>query len=197
MPKSDILSRVFERIEKFMYHGTHTGNYNSLYNGINVKQSKRKLDFGTGFYLTSDFTQASKHAVKKAAPVNQEAIVFIYEVDTVRLRKEYNSYILQRMDLVWAEFIYDNRSPQFSKPHTYDYVYGGVADGQNLYDLLAQMDDDKMNTGEIDVEFFLESIAKYLYDQLSIHNQDIVNQGIIKLLRVVKAHDKRTEYIPA
>lgn len=197
MPSPAILSRVFDRISSTMYHGTHSGNYNSLFSGIRVDSARTKLDFGRGFYLTSDFRQASEHAKNKAQSFGKEPIVFIYEIDLPRLRREFTSNIFVKMDAVWAQFIYDNRSPRYSVPHKYDYVYGGVADGQNLFDLLEEMDNDKLNTGKINVEYFLESIARFLYDQLSIHNQEIVNQQIIKLVKVVKAYDKRTEYVPA
>lgn len=45
----------------------------TLYHGSNIEikvpkiiQSKRLLDFGTGFYLTSDYEQAAKWAVRTA-----------------------------------------------------------------------------------------------------------------------------------
>lgn len=147
--------------------------------------------------MTSDFEQASKHAIKKASVYGDEPVVFIYSIDREKLRQKFISKIFLRMDEVWAQFIYENRSPNYSKLHPYDYVYGGVADGQNLFDLLAEMDNDKLTTGEIDYKYFLEAIANFIYDQLSIHNQDIISQQIVKLERVVKANDKKSEYVPA
>jgi hypothetical protein len=197
MPSKTILSRVFDRMSRTMYHGTHAGNYSSLFSGIKVSKSRSKLDFGKGFYLTSDFQQASKHATKKAANFGTAPVVFVYNIDLARLRAGFKGYILRKMDTVWAQFIYDNRSSKFSIQHSYDYVYGGVADGQNLFDLLDEMDNAKIRVGEIEADYFLDSIAKFLYDQLSIHNQNIVDEKIIELVKVVKAYEQRTEYLPA
>lgn len=144
MRTQSVFSREFRTISSTMYHGTHSGNYDPLLSGIKVNTSNRRLDFGQGFYLTSDFKQASEHARKKSKTTTHEPIVFIYSINRAALRDLYIGEIFNMMNTAWAEFIYDNRSPNFQKIHTYDYVYGGVADGQNLFDLLDKMDNDKI-----------------------------------------------------
>lgn len=94
------------------------------------------------------------------------------------------------MDKDWAEFIYYNRSTKRWKPHNYDYVIGGVADGQ-LEDLIELMDN-----GNITLDVFYENIAKYAtYDQLSVHNQTIFDHNILTMKRVVIAYEKGKEFV--
>jgi hypothetical protein len=154
-----VLSRRFERISKTLYHGTGSRQYSSLLQGVNISRCNPCTDFGQGFYLTSDFHQASKHAEKRCFK-NAHPIVFEYEVNLSELRK-YDSKTWVVMDKNWARFIYQNRSTLNHIMHSYDYVIGGVADGQ-LEDLIELMDN-----GNISIEIFYENIAKYgTYDQI-------------------------------
>lgn len=187
MVTAAVLSRRFERIHKTLYHGTSSKQYHSLMNGVNISKSSAYTDFGQGFYLTSDFHQASKHAEKRS--FKSSPVVFVFDVNMEEL-KQFNSKIWLTMDREWAGFIYQNRSPKIKVTHHYDYVFGGVADGQ-LDDLIALMDDDI-----IGVDAFYENIAKYAtYDQLSVHNQMIFDYNIIKLVKVVNAYEKGNEFV--
>lgn len=66
-----------------------------LFHGSNVEvkvpqiiKSKRLLDFGTGFYLTSDFEQAKKWAVRTTN--RREAgvpIISVFEIDDSQLER--------------------------------------------------------------------------------------------------------------
>ncbi len=59
-----------------------------LYHGSNVKvkslqllKNRRELDFGNGFYTTSDFDQASRWAKRTAQRLKQKtAYVSVYEI---------------------------------------------------------------------------------------------------------------------
>lgn len=156
--------------------------------GVNIGKCKPFTDFGQGFYLTSDFHQASIHAEKRSFK-DQIPIVFVYEVNLVELKK-CNGQTWVIMDKQWADFIYRNRSTKNHMLHSYDYVTGGVADGQ-LEDLIELMDD-----GIIDIDIFYENIAKYAtYDQLSVHNQLIFDHNIIVLEKVVNAYEKGKEFV--
>lgn len=60
-----------------------------LYHGSNVEvrepkllKNQRELDFGKGFYTTSDYEQASRWAKRTAARLKQDSgIVTVYKVD--------------------------------------------------------------------------------------------------------------------
>lgn len=189
MVSSAVLSKNFNQFSKILYHGTTSKHFDSLQEGVNIDLCQEYTDFGKGFYLTSNFIQASKHAEKRAKLEGEEPIVFIYVLDISRLKKEYNGYILHKMDLEWAKFIYNNRSKKQCFTHRYDYVFGGVADGK-IFDLVNLVD-----SGELDIELFYEEIAQYAtYDQLSIHNQNIFTYNVITLQKVVKAYDQQQTY---
>jgi hypothetical protein len=181
-----ILSRTFQSIPKIMYHGTSSENYYSLVEGIDISNSRKSLDFGRGFYLTSNFEQASRHAEKRSK--NTKPIVFVYKVNLQLLKQSYGK-VFYKMDLEWAEFIYKNRSLTKGFVHSFDHVYGGVADGF-LDDLI-----DDLDSGVIDINLFYHEIAKYsTYDQLSINNQQLISYGIMELIKVVNAYAKASEY---
>lgn len=57
----------------------------------------------------------------------------------------------------WAEFVYRNRSFQNFSTHTYDFVFGGVADGQ-IEDLIDQIDALPLSGAIID--YFYEKNCK-------------------------------------
>lgn len=190
-----ILSRTFDRIKPVMYHGTNSSNFDSLIKGIITKKSNRRTDFGSGFYLTSDFDQASEQANNKSVDEGDSPIVFVYRLNMQNVREKFKHKMFVKMNEEWAEFIHDNRSRLFQKFHNYDYVFGGVADGKLLFDLLDELDNVKMNHEEINFTLFLESIAKYSYDQLSLHNQEIISEEFIQLIEVVYAYDARTQYV--
>jgi len=172
MVASAVLSRRFDRLFSQYYHGTTARQYASLKAGVDVNRCKPHTDFGQGFYLTSNFTQASKHAERRCFK-DQTPIVFIYDIHLTALKK-FNGQVWFTMNKPWADFIYRNRSMRNHLPHKYDYVLGGVADGQ-LDDLI-----DMMDSGSMSIDVFYESIAKYAaYDQLSVHNQMIFDHHII------------------
>lgn len=189
MVSAAIRSRRYDRFKTEWYHGTNSRHYLDLRRGVDLNKCKIYTDFGRGFYLTSDFRQASKHATNRCFRENDQPIVFVYKVNISELRS-YNGKVWITMDEAWAQFIYQNRSATTTFNHSFDFVYGGVADGQ-LDDLIEWMDD-----GIIDLSLFYEKIAKYsTYDQLSLHNQNIFGQNILTLDKVVVAYAKGEEYI--
>ncbi|MFS0615170.1 DUF3990 domain-containing protein [Lederbergia ruris] len=182
-----VLSKNFSQFSKVLYHGTTSSKYESLRAGVNISFCEEFTDFGKGFYLTSNFLQASRHADKRSGN-KEESIVFVYDLDIQGLKQLYQGYILNKMDVEWAKFIYNNRSRKTNFTHNFDYVLGGVADGA-IFDLVKAVD-----LG-LDIKDFYEEIAKYgTYDQLSIHNQDIFKYNVIKYSKVVKAYARNESY---
>jgi len=188
MVSSDVLSINFNQFSKEYYHGTTSSNYASLMSGVSISKCAEFTDFGKGFYLTSNFRQASKHAEKRSSD-KDDPIVFVYTLNISVLKEEYQGNILNRMNLEWAEFIYNNRTMMKKFIHSYDYVQGGVADGA-IFDLVQAVDQG------LDIQHFYEQIAKYsTYNQLSIHNQDIFTYNVLKLSEVVNAFGKNEKYV--
>lgn len=109
-----------------------------LYHGSNVEvrepkilKSNRALDFGTAFYMTSDYEQAKKWAKlttdrkKTGAPTINE-----YEFDTVNA-KPLNVIRYESADKEWLRFVSACRSEQKSGDE-YDIIIGPVADDRTF-----------------------------------------------------------------
>lgn len=103
--------------KKKLYHGTRKIFKNSIINGINLDAGRLNLDFGHGFYMTSDLGQAIKWANRLDDPCVLEFILDTAELNT----KEFCV-----PDIEWARFVVSNRLGMPVKQ--YDVVSGPMAD---------------------------------------------------------------------
>lgn len=109
-----------------------------LYHGSNteVKEprlipSKRLLDFGAGFYLTSDFEQARKWAVRTAKNRGEnKPLVSTFDID-VKLMRDLNILSFEKPDTDWLRYISANRTGKMTE-EKYDIVIGPVANDQAI-----------------------------------------------------------------
>ena len=109
-----------------------------LYHGSNMEvrepkllASKRLLDFGTGFYLTSDYCQAKKWAVRTTARREEGApviSVFSFEETEVEILK---TLTFESANKEWLRYISMNRTDK-SAGDSYDIVIGPVANDQAI-----------------------------------------------------------------
>lgn len=109
-----------------------------LYHGSNVKidvpnllKSKPYKDFGQGFYLSADKSQALRMAEQKTLQLLiGEPIVSEFEFDETLLKSnELKVKIFEDYSVEWANFILQNRDVHNQHPiHEYDIVYGPIAD---------------------------------------------------------------------
>lgn len=109
-----------------------------LYHGSNVKievpnllKSKPYKDFGQGFYLSADKSQALRMAEQKTLQLLfGEPIVSEFEFDEALLQSnELKVRIFEDYSVEWANFILHNRDINKQHPiHDYDIVYGPIAD---------------------------------------------------------------------
>ena len=106
-----------------------------LYHGSNVTVSKprlvvqnRFLDFGFGFYTTTNKAQAIGFA-NKVAKRREEGTptVSIYEIDEKKAFTECCTLRFEAPNDAWLDFVSSNRSGNY-KGELYDFVYGPVAD---------------------------------------------------------------------
>ncbi len=106
-----------------------------LYHGSNVivEQPKliiqnRTLDFGYGFYTTTNRRQAINSAEKVA--VRQECgrpLVSVYEIPEINeLQKNFHILIFPEANEDWLDFVYANRSANYHGKQ-YDMILGPVA----------------------------------------------------------------------
>lgn len=109
-----------------LYHGS-----NIEINTIDLLKSKPNKDFGRGFYLTEDLSQAQDMAQTKTDQLEYGSpIVMAYEIeqqcltDGFLLVKQFTDYSEE-----WAQFILANRNNITQEcVHCYDVVIGPIAD---------------------------------------------------------------------
>ena len=90
-----------------------------------VEYSKAFLDFGMGFYVTADKSQAEKWAKRKAIRLKGKAIVTVYNLSDDLT--DYRGLIFDDEDGDWLDFVAKCRKGNEIYKH-YDFVSGSVAD---------------------------------------------------------------------
>ncbi|MDD6728154.1 MAG: DUF3990 domain-containing protein [Eubacteriales bacterium] len=109
-----------------------------LYHGSNIEvrepkiiKSKRLLDFGTGFYLTSDYEQAKKWAVRttnRREEGNPTVTIFTFDKNEL---ERLNVLSFECANREWLRYISANRTDKTAKD-SYDVVIGPVANDQAI-----------------------------------------------------------------
>ena len=105
-----------------------------LYHGSNVIVAQPKLihqnrflDFGFGFYTTTNRKQAIAFADKVYKRRREGSkIVNIYEIDEQRAFSECSLLRFETPDEAWLDFVSENRSGNYDG-EAYDLIYGPVA----------------------------------------------------------------------
>lgn len=121
----------------------------------------RYLDFGYGFYTTTNKVQAISFADKVYKRKNEGSRqVSIYEVDEETLFANCSVLRFDSPDEAWLDFVGDNRSGNYDGD-SYDVVYGPVAN-DDVYTTFALY-----QSGVLSKEQTLETLKiKKLYDQM-------------------------------
>ncbi len=106
-----------------VYHGS-----NLVVENPKLIDQNRFLDFGYGFYTTTNKIQAISFAEKVYRRKNEGSKqVSIYEVDEDKLFTECSVLRFDSPDEAWLDFVADNRSGNYDG-EIYDVIYGPVAD---------------------------------------------------------------------
>ncbi len=160
-----------------------------LYHGSNLAASEPKLvvqnrflDFGYGFYTTTNRTQAAGFAGKvtrqrkKGVPT-----VSIYEIDDEKVFFECSVLRFEASDDKWLDFVSDNRSGNY-KGEIYDFVYGPVAN-DDVYTTFALY-----TAGVLTKEQTIEALkVKKLYNQLVLTSEKVL--GYLKFAGIVEKEE--------
>ena len=105
-----------------LYHGS-----NVVVSSPKLIQQNRFLDFGFGFYTTTNKAQAIAFADKVYKRRKEGGkIVNIYEVDEQKAFAECSVLRFDSPDEAWLDFVSDNRSGNY-EGKAFDFVYGPVA----------------------------------------------------------------------
>lgn len=109
-----------------LYHGS-----NQVVRKPQLLPEQRRLDFGPGFYLTSDLEQACHWATLKTGRLQTgKAMVSIYVVDDT-IYSGLSKLMFQKADAAWLQYVAANRSAS-AKHDAYDVVIGPVANDRTM-----------------------------------------------------------------
>ncbi|MDR2595579.1 MAG: DUF3990 domain-containing protein [Fibromonadaceae bacterium] len=109
-----------------LYHGTNT-----RFETPKIIAPNRALDFGTGFYTTSDKNQAKDWAnvvVKRAN--SGKALLNIYELDESYTQK-LKVKKFEKIGKEWLDFVCEHRLETY-KGDSYDLIIGAVANDRTM-----------------------------------------------------------------
>ena len=157
----------------------------NLYHGSNVevrkpslRRSRKKTDFGRGFYTTTQREQAEHWtSIKIDRAKKGRRVVSVYEVDDIFLSNpELKIREFHGPDEAWLNFVVDSRK---GIEHDYDLVFGPVANDKvftvvNLYE-----------SGVLDAPAAIAELKAYkTYNHLSFHTE-----RVIKELKFVESYE--------
>lgn len=132
-----------------LYHGS-----NMVIDKIDLEMSKPNKDFGKGFYLSENESQAMEMANFKSVLLGGEPIVTKFEFNDLMMQSsDLRIKIFANYSEEWADFVFANREGQ--KVELYDIVYGPIANDKVGLQIR------KLKDGSIDKAEFLNRL-KYM-----------------------------------
>lgn len=161
-----------------LYHGSTVIVQNPV-----ILDKQRLLDFGKGFYTTTNQIQAERWATLKKiryGDKNIQAFVTIYELNnSIFSDKSYNIKEYKRADEEWLDFVYSNRYD--ISQHNYDIVIAPVAN-DTLYATLSLYEAGLLNKDET----IIRLKSHLLFDQVSFHNDKTLTE--LKYIGTLNIH---------
>ncbi len=148
-----------------IYHGS-----DSVVKRPEILRSNRLLDFGIGFYTTSNKEQAIRWAEKVGLRNNTgNKILSVYNFDLEKAKEELKIIEFECADEKWLNFITANRSGKVTIEE-YDMVIGPVAD-DNVYISVKLFE-----TGVLNKEETLKRLKiEKLFNQILFHSEKALN----------------------
>ena len=132
-----------------LYHGS-----NMVIDKIDLEMSKPNKDFGKGFYLSENESQAMEMANFKSALLGGEPIVTKFEFNELMVQSsDLRIKIFTDYSEEWADFVFANR--EGNDVELYDIVYGPIANDMEAMQIR------KLKDGSIDKAEFLNRL-KYM-----------------------------------
>ncbi len=110
-----------------LYHGS-----NVVVRNPQILQTDRRLDFGTGFYLTSSFEQASRWAqltTQRRGYGKETVSVFLFDES---IAGELSILRFEKAEREWLEYVTANRKNEKIDNDNYDIVSGPVANDRTM-----------------------------------------------------------------
>lgn len=167
-----------------LYHGTnYSSAMNIMTNGIDLKYSKKYLDFGIGFYTTPNYDHAAVSAIRATDKFNRkyrkDEKPYIVIMD-FSLKKELELSVGQyvRHSERWGQFVLNNRLSkdileaydikEHNQDGRYDICYGEIADG-SIANIAYQVNLGNVSPKDVDYRKFLKNKGVYP-QQYSFHS---------------------------
>ena len=148
-----------------VYHGS-----TEMIKVPDIEHSKKYLDFGKGFYVTTYQEQAKKWAVRKSMRQGKTAIVNVYNMEDNW--EKYRVLSFEKENEKWLEFVCACRKGE-DLNRDYDIIIGNVADDDVFKTV------DMYFRGLWDKKKVLEELRYYkMNNQISIVNQDTLNRAL-------------------
>ena len=152
-----------------------------LYHGSNVEvkepmllKVQRELDFGKGFYTTSDMEQAARWAWRTAKRRGESnAFVTVYEVNEDEL-KNIRLLSFDSPNVEWLNFVVKNRKGEYIAGN-WDIISGPVADDQT-----AQVIDLYLEGAYDEEEAIRRFLTQRLKDQYAFKTNEALKLLIFK-----------------
>lgn len=144
-----------------LYHGS-----NMIISEPKLIEQNRFLDFGFGFYTTTNKAQAIGFAdkVTKRRKDGKKA-VSVYEIDEVRAFCECSVLRFDSANEAWLDFVSENRSGNYAGK-AYDFIFGPVAN-DDVYTTFTLYSSGVLTKGQT-----LEALKiKRLYNQLVLSSE--------------------------
>ena len=144
-----------------------------LYHGSTVPvkvpeifKSERMLDFGPGFYTTSNNEQAIRWSELVAVKHKSgDRVISEYDFDFETAKKELTVISFEKPDEQWLEFVCANRSGR-TPPGQYDMAIGPVANDQ-VYTVVILYEQGVLSKEAA----IMELRVRKLYDQYLFHSE--------------------------
>lgn len=148
-----------------VYHGS-----TEMIKVPDIEHSKKYLDFGKGFYVTTYQEQAKKWAVRKSMRQGKTAIVNVYNMEDNW--EKYRVLSFEKENEKWLEFVCACRKGE-DLNRDYDIIIGNVADDDVFKTV------DMYFRGLWDKKKVLEELRYYkMNNQICIVNQDALNRAL-------------------
>ena len=120
-----------EDVKMVVYHGS-----NLIVEKPRLLQQNRTLDFGSGFYTTTNQRQAEEFAIKVFLRSKKgTGVVSSYDFDSESCFQNSSVLRFEQPDESWLDFVSSNRNGSYAGEQ-YDVIIGPVAD-DNVYATLA------------------------------------------------------------
>jgi len=159
-----------------IYHGSDTSITHPK-----ILDSNRYLDFGVGFYTTSNKEQAERWAQKVCfRNSSSEQIISVYKCNFKDLQERLKIIEFDSADESWLDFVVANRSGKVLTSK-YDIVIGPVAD-DNVYLTIKLFESGVLNKEETLKRLKIEK----LYNQILFHNENALNYCYFDHFEVLK-----------